>query len=92
MAAKHEKKEVVSFKVEPALMDALKGVPNRSRFIREAILAALDSVCPLCGGTGILTPAQREHWDAFRRTHDLAECDRCHEMHLVCRRKADDAD
>jgi hypothetical protein len=44
----------------------------------------LENVCPLCGGTGALTPRQREHWDKFACHHSLEECEECHEMHLVC--------
>lgn len=79
-----EKKEIVTFKADPALVEAMRGVPNRSEFIRSAILAALDSACPLCRGTGILTPQQREHWQQFSRSHHLAECHDCHATHLVC--------
>jgi len=78
------KQEVITLKVNEALLEAMKGVPNRSRFIRDAILAALDNVCPLCMGTGILSPKQREHWDDFRAGHAVAECPKCHEMHLTC--------
>jgi len=75
---------IVSFKADPALLEAMQGLPNRSEFIRAAVLAALDGACPLCRGTGILTPAQRTHWDAFARNHRVRECDDCHELHLVC--------
>ncbi|MFW6062228.1 MAG: ribbon-helix-helix domain-containing protein [Planctomycetota bacterium] len=78
------KAEVISFKADPDLVEAMKGVPNRSEFIRAAILTALDNACPLCGGTGILTPRQTEHWRQFARTHVLQECDTCHELHLLC--------
>ena len=53
------KQEIVTFKVDEPLWEAMKGIPNRSEFIRAAILSALDSVCPLCKGSGILTPDQR---------------------------------
>jgi len=76
--------EVVTFKADKALLGALKGVPNRSQFIRDAILSALESVCPLCSGTGIMTPRQRRHWEAFAEGHSLRECAQCHEMYLVC--------
>lgn len=81
--AKHE---VITFKADDALLEAMKGVENRSAFIRSAILAALDSACPLCKGTGVLAPQQKEHWDAFVKDHPLVECDDCHELHLVCSR------
>ena len=79
------KSNIVTFKADATLVEALEGIPNRSEFIRDAILAALDSTCPLCGGTGILSPKQREHWDTFAEAHVLRECADCHELHLVCR-------
>ena len=78
------KTEVVSFKADPALLGAMRGIANRSEFIRSAILAALDSTCPLCSGTGILTPSQMRHWDEFAEDHSLRECESCREVHLVC--------
>lgn len=80
------KPEVITFKADPSLLDAMKGIPNRSEFIRAAVLAALGSVCPVCGGTGILTPQQQTHWKRFASEHVLRECEDCHEMHLVCTR------
>ena len=75
---------IVTFKANDALLDAMKGMPNRSEFIRAAILSALDNVCPLCSGAGILTPQQQKHWDAFAADHEVAECQECHERHIVC--------
>jgi len=81
-----KKSEIITFKADETLLEAIKGVENRSRFIREAILAALENVCPLCQGVGILSVNQRRHWDRFARYHSLQECDDCHEVHLVCNR------
>jgi hypothetical protein len=88
MAGDKVKAEVVTFKVDDALLDAMRGVPNRSEFIRAAVLAALDSTCPVCKGTGILTPNQKEHWSTFAADHSVEECDECHEFRLVCVRTA----
>ncbi len=82
------KHSIVTFKAEDSLTQALRGIPNRSAFIRSAILAALDSACPVCGGTGILTQEQKKHWDAFAVDHKLRECGTCHEYHLVCDKQA----
>ena len=79
-----ERKEVVTFKVDGSLLKLLQGLPNRSEFIRTALLAALDSLCPLCKGTGILTPKKKEHWQEFSRDHGLKECRDCHELTIVC--------
>ncbi len=76
--------EVITFKADRELSRAMRGIPNRSAFIRTAILGALDSACPLCRGTGVLTPSQKGHWDAFAATHAMEECGDCHAVHLVC--------
>jgi len=80
------KQNVITFKADPSLGEAIRHVPNRSEFIRNAILAALDGVCPLCLGTGILTPPQRAHWQEFTADHDVRECPDCHERRLTCER------
>lgn len=82
--ATSRKQEIITFKADPSLLEAMKGVPNRSAFIRHAILAALDNVCPLCAGTGILTPQQKTHVQRFMADHDLETCDDCEAVHLVC--------
>jgi hypothetical protein len=79
-----QKQAIVTFKAEQALAEALRAIPNRSAFIRAAVLAALDNVCPLCHGTGILSPDQKRHWEKFAESHRVAECDECHEWHLIC--------
>ncbi len=84
MADKHD---VITFKVPESLKEAMKGIPNRSEFIRNAILAALDSVCPLCKGTGIMLPNQKDHWKQFAKDHFVQECGDCHAIHLVCANK-----
>ena len=90
MANRQNKREIVTFKADEPLLKAMSGIPNRSEFIRAAILSALDSVCPLCKGNGILTPDQRNHWLEFAQHHALTECDDCHAMHLVCNSGADE--
>jgi len=84
---KKSKNEIITFKADESLLDALKGIPNRSEFIRSAVLHALESVCPLCKGTGIMTSAQKSHWQSFAVDHAIRECDDCHELHIVCSRR-----
>jgi hypothetical protein len=79
-----KKSEIITFKADEALLEAIKWIENRSQFIREAVFAALDNVCPLCRGTGTLTVNQRRHWESFSASHSVEECDDCHEAHLVC--------
>ena len=82
--------EIITFKAEPALVEAMRGVPNRSEFIRAAVLAALGRSCPLCAGTGTLSPRQWEHWEQFAAHHTARECPECHEVHLVCEQEETD--
>ena len=79
-----KKQEIITFKADETLQRAMQGLPNRSEFIRNAILAALNSACPLCRGTGILSPDQREHWRDFAANHAVEECGKCKAIHLVC--------
>jgi hypothetical protein len=78
------RQQIVTFKADETLVRAMEGLANRSEFIRSAILAALDGVCPLCSGTGVLSPNQRRHWLDFSRNHSVQRCDDCQEEHIVC--------
>ena len=79
-----KKQEIITFKVDDDLRLAIKDIPNRSEFIRSAIIAALGSVCPLCNGSGMLTKNQKTHWDEFSADHSLETCDECKEKIIVC--------
>jgi len=79
-----KKQEVVTFKVDLPLYERIKNIPNRSEFIRKAILKSLGTVCPFCGGKGMLDPAQKSHWDAFSVNHPLTRCERCNSFILSC--------
>jgi metal-responsive CopG/Arc/MetJ family transcriptional regulator len=81
-----KKQEIISFKADSTLKSALAGIPNRSEFIRDAILSALDNACPLCHGTGILSPSQKTHMDQFLVNHSLEQCQECQETILRCRK------
>ena len=72
-----KKQEIITFKVDEDLREAMQHIPNRSSFIRSAIVAALGSVCPLCNGSGILTPKQKQHWDDFSANHMIKRCKKC---------------
>ncbi|MEW6534319.1 MAG: CopG family transcriptional regulator [Candidatus Auribacterota bacterium] len=78
------KMEIITFKVDKRMSELLNSVPNRSDFIRSAILSSFENVCPLCRGTGLLTPDQRKHWQAFSDRHTVEECHDCRAVHLVC--------
>ncbi len=81
-----KKQSIVTFKVNEDLLAVIRDIPNRSEFIRAAIMTALENVCPLCSGSGILTPKQKEHWESFSRDHALKRCDDCQEIFIECTR------
>lgn len=83
------KAAIMTFKAEPTLRAALEGMPNRSEFIRNAILAALGQMCPLCHGAGFLNAEQQTHWKAFATDHRVEECGDCRAWHLVCEHGAE---
>ena len=59
MSAGLNKGEIITLKVDEALLEALSGIQNRSAFIRSAILSALGNICPLCNGLGTLTSSPK---------------------------------
>lgn len=84
-----KKADTVTFKVDPNLLEILQSMPNRSEFIRSAILNALKHVCPLCSGAGVLSPAMKKCWDKFAEKHEIKKCSESDEIELVCNVEAD---
>lgn len=76
--------EVITFKVDPETLKRMSGIENRSDFIRNAILAALDNSCPFCKGTGVLTAGTKQHWEDFSKDHRVEECGDCNELKIEC--------
>lgn len=78
------KQEIITFKVDKDFFEAISNIPNRSDFIRKAVIAALGSTCPLCNGSGMLSPNQKRHWDEFMTDHSVKKCSECNECILTC--------
>lgn len=79
-----KKERVFTFKTDDELAAMLESIPNKSEFIRKAIEVALENTCPLCNGTGSLTPAQHSHMEHFLTLHSLEKCEECDAVHFVC--------
>jgi hypothetical protein len=75
--SKHGKSAVVAFKVEEELADLLNKLPNKSAFIRKAIVAQLGMTCPLCNGQGVVPRGLHDHYAGLVRTHNLRACEKC---------------
>jgi hypothetical protein len=79
-----QRQDTITFKADAELAKLLALMPNKSEFIRSAILNALDNTCPLCQGTGFITPQQKEHWTEFLAHHHVEQCGDCKAVHIVC--------
>jgi len=87
MLMSHSKQETITFKVDSELATILARLPNRSEFIRKALLSAIENTCPVCQGTGQLDAHQKEHWETLVEEHHLEHCEKCgaiHEQVDVC--------
>lgn len=83
MSKKHQKNEVVAFKVEAELAEFLNKLPNRSEFIRKAIAAQMSTSCPLCKGSGQVSRAAHDRYEALLADWNRRQCDGCgHQMTL----------
>jgi hypothetical protein len=78
------KTDLITFKVEHSLAQLVDRLPNKSEFIRNALLGALANTCPLCQGTGVLSPEQAEHWKHFTEHHSVERCSDCKAVYLSC--------
>jgi hypothetical protein len=77
MARKSPKSKIVAFKVEEELADFLDNLPNKSDFIRKAILAQFGMTCPLCDGTGVVPRGVHDHYKPVIAASDRRACEKC---------------
>jgi hypothetical protein len=75
--AKSAKSEIVAFKVEAELAGFLNNLPNKSDFIRKAILAQFGMTCPLCTGTGVVARGRHDHFKPVIEAHKERACEKC---------------
>lgn len=74
---KSPKPKVVAFKVEEELAEILDNLPNKSAFIRKAIVAQLGMACPLCNGSGVVPRGLHDHYTAMLGRLNSRACDSC---------------
>ncbi len=91
----HEKtkQRIVTFKVEEELAAFLDNMPNKSDFIRKALLSALMEPCPVCDGKGSVPRSLRADLQKIFERFDFVPCSYCgYEFPLATekQRKGDD--
>lgn len=74
---KSPKTAVVAFKVEKDLADILNELPNKSAFIRKAIVAQLEMTCPMCRGGGVLPKWLHDHYAEIMEKMSDRDCEGC---------------
>ena len=77
MARKTTKSKIVAFKVEDDLAEFLNNLPNKSDFIRKAILAQFGMTCPLCTGSGVVPRGVHNHYEPLIAANNERPCDKC---------------
>jgi hypothetical protein len=71
------KSKIVAFKVEEELAEFLNDLPNKSDFIRKAILAQFGMTCPLCTGTGVTPRGVHDHFKPVIADNSKRPCEKC---------------
>ena len=74
---KTEKSQIVAFKVDADLADFLDRLPNKSEFIRRAILAQFSMTCPLCIGSGVVPSGIHDHFEHVIEHNSARPCEKC---------------
>lgn len=47
----------MTLRLPPEVAAVLDQLPNRSEFVRDAVMARLGTLCPQCQGTGVILEA-----------------------------------
>ena len=77
MPRKAQKTDVVAFKVEKELAELLNKLPNKSAFIRKAIVSQLGLPCPLCNGLGSVPRGVHDHYAPLLSRINSRKCEGC---------------
>lgn len=77
------KTSVVAFKIESELAEILNQLPNKSAFIRKAIISQLDMACPLCNGSGAIPKGLHDHFQPLINNMTQRACDECGDKSTV---------
>ncbi|UCD28246.1 MAG: hypothetical protein JSV03_14330 [Planctomycetota bacterium] len=77
------KQTVVSFRVDQHLADILNNLPDKSTFIREAIMRRFYTVCPFCNGHGVMPQLIADWLQTRVPEYESVECTCCHYAYPV---------
>lgn len=72
-----KKTQIIAFKIEDDLAEFLNKLPNKSEFIRKAIVAQFGMACPLCSGSGVVARGIHNHYKPVIAEHNVEKCAKC---------------
>jgi hypothetical protein len=78
-----KKTEIVAFKVEEELAEFLNKLPNKSDYIRKAIIAQFGMACPLCTGTGVVSRGLHNHYKPVIEANNQHACHLCDTLEAI---------
>jgi hypothetical protein len=73
----------VAVKIEEDLARFLDQLPNKSEFIRQAILAQFGTACPLCSGSGQVPAAIGAHYAPILNRFGTRACAKCQRVEMI---------
>ncbi len=78
-----QKQTVVSFRVDHHLAEILNHLPDKSGFIRDAILQRFHAMCPFCRGRGVMPQVIARWFEGQLPEYQSVECRCCHYLYPV---------
>jgi len=66
-----KKEKIITFKIDEELASFIDKMPNKSEFIRHAIMEKIHKECPLCHGAGVIDESELEHYVIMQK------CEKC---------------
>ena len=73
-----QKQTVVSFRVDQHLAEILNNLPDKSTFIRDAVLRRFHTACPFCNGQGVIPKLIADWLEAQLPDYESFACACCH--------------
>lgn len=73
----------ISLKIDSELAKVLDRVPNKSEFIRKALLESVEKKCPVCNGKGHV--GNDKHMREFFEHHSIEKCPDCSGIIIQCK-------
>jgi hypothetical protein len=68
-----KKEKIITFKIDEELALFIDKLPNKSEFIRHAIMEKIHKECPLCHGAGVIDEGELRHFVIMQKCEQCSE-------------------